>query len=85
MKVWITRYALTLGIKEVEAELCDGMDSSMISLGNGEYCHTPDWYSSKEGARVRVLEMISSKLCSLEKQRKKLSKLAQVFSSEESK
>ena len=43
MKVWITKYALTQGIFEVDGKICTDIDENMISAGKNEFYHN---YSS---------------------------------------
>jgi hypothetical protein len=76
MKVWITRYALTVGILEVDAEISEGMASFKRTLDSyTEYAHGKDWHQTKDQALIRAGEMKIAKLQSLEKQIKKVSKI----------
>lgn len=79
MKVWITRYALTVGIFEVDAEQSD-RTSGMVSYKRSpdslmEFAHGKDWHVMRETAVARAEEMKIAKLQSLEKQIKKVSKI----------
>lgn len=53
MKVWITKYALTSGIVETEAEVCT---DNMISVKDAGHCtvyfHGNEWHKSRESADV---------------------------------
>lgn len=69
MKVWITKYALTSGIFEVDAETCTS-PSLMVVRKPGEltaYFHANDWHKSKEDAIARAEEMRAKKIASLRK------------------
>lgn len=79
MKVWITKYALTKGIIEMEVELCE--NPQMVKEAKtewGNYFHTNgvEWHSNKETAIVKAEEMRMNKLKSLQKQIDKLNKLS---------
>jgi hypothetical protein len=80
MKVWITKYALTEGISEHEAELVPDSDNRMIRLLNVQYVtyyRGNEWQDSLESANARVLEMITAKRKSLAKAIAKLDKIEQ--------
>jgi hypothetical protein len=72
MKVYITKYALTKGIFELDAVQTDnpGMISSLGQWTN--YYHKPDWHTSKSSAINRAEDMREAKIKSLEKQLKKI-------------
>lgn len=76
MKVWITKYALTSGILEREAEVCT--DSTISVKGTG-YCtvcfHGNEWHKSRESAIAKAEEMRKKKIASLKKQIEKLEKM----------
>lgn len=68
IKVWITKHALTEGIKVVDAEVCG--DGSMVSYGNAGcsmYAHGKDWHKTPEAAMDRAEEMRKAKIASLRK------------------
>lgn len=71
MKIWISKYALTDGIKEIEADL---VSDSMVRIGSCSYLHGEgrEWHRTKEGAIIRANEMRKRKINSI---RKTLSKL----------
>ncbi len=82
MKVWITKYALTRGIDESEAEICSSVSDEMIkvlairgTLTYDNYFHKPYWYSSREAAVMHANAMRAAKLASLKKKISKLEKL----------
>lgn len=73
MKVWITKYALTQGIFEKEAESCSvDEDGKMISVERYTYYHKPFWHETKEDALKHAEEMRIKKIQSLTKQIEKL-------------
>jgi len=73
-KVWITKYALTEGIreKEVEGSRRDGVVEIVGS--NGIYCHGEgkEWHKDKESAIKRAEEMRNKEIIKLEKKIQKL-------------
>ena len=74
MKVWITKYALTDGIIEVDAELC-GLDMISASWDNGTRCNNfegQEWWNTKKYAIKHAEEMRQKKIASLKKQIEKL-------------
>jgi len=77
--VWVTKYALSTGIFEVDAEICHDISSKMISLQRSkdhytENFHGADWYMTEAAAIRRANEMKDAKIKSLEKQIEKLRK-----------
>lgn len=78
MKVWITKYALTLGIIEADAESTQSV--GMIKLVGGrihDYYHGDgkEWHPTREGAVRKAEEMRLKKIQSLQKQISRLTKL----------
>lgn len=75
MKVWVTKYALTKGVLEVDAKT---VGHGMVGV-KGEfltaYYSKRDWHASHEQAIARAKEMREAKLASLEKKIKKLEAL----------
>ena len=73
MKVWITKYALTRGIFELEVDSCG------IDVVNGKESLYPyfegDWRKTKEEAVLRANCMREQKIKSLKKQIEKLEKM----------
>lgn len=70
MKVYVTRYALTKGIYQVEAKLVrEGMvEVKSVSGTMTYYLHGKDWHETKESAIARAEEMRKTKIGSLKKQ-----------------
>ena len=78
MKVWITKYALTDGIIEADAESCGNSSIASVSWNNGTRCTKLYWgeyYLSKESAIKKAEEMRQKKIESLKKQIKKLEEM----------
>jgi hypothetical protein len=79
MKVWITKYALTKGIYEVEVEGSSSTPSMVVSRQEGTYPmfyhgEGTEWHQTEESARNKANQMVASELISLEKQIQKLRK-----------
>ena len=76
MKVYITKYALSDGILEKEAEECDRF-LGMIRTDDGAHFHGEgkDWTRTKEAAVARAQEMKTKKIKSLKKQIEKLERM----------
>jgi hypothetical protein len=79
VKVWITKYALSSGIREEEAEICEDVNVEMIRVGKqvtmcSEYFHGEDWHRTREGAVARAEKMREKKIASLKKKIEKLTK-----------
>lgn len=79
MKVFITEYALTTGIREVNAEKCEVQgfinwigDRGIINYAHGEGV---GWHTTIESAINKACDMRIRKIASLEKQIEKLRKL----------
>lgn len=80
MKVWITKYALTQGIYECEAEVCENINPDMIvvrSDSHSAYYHSEgiEWHRTKEAALAKAEEMRKKKIESLKNQIAKLEKM----------
>lgn len=80
MKVWITKYALTKGIIEEEAEICldhNGVPykTNMIDTKNYGTFHYEEWHKTKEQAIKMAEDMRKKKIESLKKQITKLEKM----------
>lgn len=80
MKAFITKYALTQGILEMEAN----RDGDLIWVKGGfvgrdffcsQYFHKGEWFLTKEEAIVKAEEMRQKKIKSLEKQLAKLKEM----------
>lgn len=76
MKVYITKYALSDGILEKDAEECDRFPG-MIRTDDGAHFHGEgkDWTRKKEAAAAREEEMKAKKIKSLKKQVEKLERM----------
>lgn len=74
MKAYITRYALTKGILEIEAEFVSQTAIVEINALWTVYYHKPDWYLTREEAVAQAQEMRDKKIQSLEKSITKLKK-----------
>lgn len=75
MKVWISRYALTKGIFEVEVKQSPFYSDLVSSQSGYPYYHKPDWHETKEEAIKRAEQMRVKKIASLRKQIEKLENL----------
>ena len=64
MKVWITKYALTSGITEHDAEPCG---DDMVKYGLMQYAHGKDWHGSRISALIHAENMRIAKIASLKK------------------
>jgi hypothetical protein len=70
MKVWITKYALTKGILEKDAD-SSSVSKEMIKVRDDkytEYYHGQDWHLNKENAIIRAEKMRKGKLDSLKRE-----------------
>jgi hypothetical protein len=74
MKVWITKYALTQGILEREAEETEHKGMIKIPTESLVYFHKEgrDWHHTLEEARRCAYKMRAEKLANLYKQAAKL-------------
>lgn len=75
MKVWITKYALTSGISEHEAEGTHTRD--MVKYGPHSFAHGEgkDWHRTHESALTRAEDMRVAKLNSMRKRMAELEAL----------
>lgn len=71
MKVYITKYALTVGIIEREAEI-DGKYPDMIRDKYGGFYHKPHWHTSMEDAVIHARQMRDKKIITYKKRLAKL-------------
>ena len=77
MKVWITKYALTDGIIEADAEV-GGFDTITATWDNGTRCENfkrEEWWQTKKCAIEHVEDMRQKKIASLKKQIEKLERM----------
>lgn len=79
MKAWITKYALTQGIYEIDAEICTNTSTDMIQDINNKYIYYHgegrQWHSTKEAAIIKATQMRDRKVKALHTQLNKLNKL----------
>lgn len=80
IKVWISKYALSVGIEEVEAKFDDAYPSMICipsdKIGYTRYFHRPDWHRTRDSAVERAEKMRIAKLISLRRQCDKLEKVS---------
>jgi len=82
ISVFITKYALTSGITQVEAEICSDISEKMISTVENGYTHCyhkPHWHTTKEEANAQVRKMIEEKIKSLKKSLAKMQALQKTY------
>lgn len=75
MKVFVTKYALTQGIIEREADYCSYLSIGIIKARGPytfEYYHKPFWYETMEEAIAHAETIRDKKLKSIEKQMKRI-------------
>jgi hypothetical protein len=82
MSYYVTKYALTSGLiilsdEDVQVfndnpELLKAKWQNKKGEKYTDYFHKPDWHTSREDAKLRIIEMINKKVLSLEKQKQKL-------------
>lgn len=66
MKVWITKYAVSSGIKQIEAEMVgDGMVQDCNSRWS--YYHHDEFCLTEEEARVAARALVAKRIASLKK------------------
>ena len=77
MKIYITKYALTVGIKEEYAETSDLDECATVRKPGDypQYFYGNDWHVTKEEAICKAEMMRIKKIASLSKQITKLEKL----------
>lgn len=77
MKAYITKYALTKGITEMEGKISDHVPAMFCPISKGyiQPVHKPYWHSNKEEAIQQANKMRDAKTSSLKKQIEKLEKL----------
>jgi hypothetical protein len=72
---WVTKYALTVGVKKVKGEVCHGGNSEMLSYDRYSHAHGKDWHRTSEAARIDAERRRTAKIASLKKQIAKLEAL----------
>jgi len=71
--IYVTKYALTKGIIEMESHDVEATQASVINdYGLVETYHFPEFFMSKSEAVKKANEMVSKKISSLRKQINKL-------------
>jgi hypothetical protein len=76
MKIWITQYALTSGIKECDATVPqDPYYGGRMAVVGQSYFHLPHWHTTPEAAQLQAELMRLKKLKSLERSIAKLKAL----------
>jgi len=77
MRAWITKYALTSGICEMEVEQSREAPSMISWDGWNNHAHGEgrDWHRTREGAIARAEAMRKKKIESLKKSIKKMEAL----------
>jgi hypothetical protein len=56
--LWVTKYALTQGITEMDGEICHSISSNMASgPGLFENYHGDDWHRTRESAVAKSEDM----------------------------
>lgn len=69
--IFVTKYALTEGIKEYQAEIVDGINLAKVR-GSGPnnilFFHKQDYFFERKDAVKKANEMVSKKIKSLDKQ-----------------
>lgn len=77
MKVWITKYALTQGILEREAERTRFDDMISVKTPNSftQYFHKDEWFADKQDAIKKAEAMRDAKIKSLDKAKQKILKI----------
>jgi len=72
---WVTKYALTLGIKKVDGRINHKISSGMLCYSDRETAHGNDWHRTEADAVARAEQMRLKKIASLEKQIYKMKNL----------
>lgn len=71
--VYVTRYALSQGVQNMEASGISGtMASILLPQGYTDYVYKPHWHLVRSEALARAEEMRTSKIASLKTQLAKL-------------
>jgi hypothetical protein len=75
MKIYVTKYALSVGILEVDAEISTSVAAYRGGSGFINYIHKGEWFYELDAALQKCEELRIKKLQSLDKQIKKISAL----------
>jgi hypothetical protein len=78
MKAWITKYALTDGIQEIECELAQTRPNMIVGVDKFRmsYFHKPYWHLTRDGAERHARVLQERKLISLRKSIARIEKLS---------
>lgn len=83
MKVWITKYALTEGIREADVDQPSAEPSMVVEEPKSndryrQYFHGEgrEWHRTREAAEAKAEQMRQAKIASLKKQIAKLERLS---------
>ena len=73
MKIWCTKWALTKGILEMDAEDCgNGMVRIKVQSGGSIYFHSKEWHITEQDAIEHALVMVDKKFEALKRQSKNI-------------
>ena len=80
IKVWITKYAMTSGIEEIEAIVSTTSDRLIVESNPGQFCRSfypegREWHRTRQKAVDCAEDMRVKKLASLRKQIARIEKL----------
>lgn len=80
MKIYITKYAITNGIKEVDARETSVPEMFEYAVTDGKreygrYAHKGDYCLSREDAVIKATKMRDKRIASLKKQIRKLEQM----------
>lgn len=68
MKVWVTKYALTTGIEEYEAEPCNDRMIKIRGEWSYVYFHFGHWHTDRSAAVAKAEDMRRRRIAALHKQ-----------------
>jgi hypothetical protein len=77
--VWVTKYALSIGVFITKARVCTNGNGSMvedIERRNGAYYHGKDWQESEALALANVRARVAARLRSINKTKLKVMALS---------
>lgn len=76
MRVWISKYALTYGVQEIDATISERFPDMIKETNNGlSIYHGTEWHLTKEEAIKKAEEMRTKRIESLKNEIAKLEKL----------
>jgi hypothetical protein len=79
VKVYITKYALTEGIKEFDGKQVSDKIALIGSGSHSSFVRKPHWHLTIEEAKAQALKMVRAKIASMDKQIAKLLDLESKF------